>query len=358
MVEGNFYHNFLGWDYAVWFSGGLFVLWLYVDSRLKKRNKVYPIKQKIISRTIGVLIALHFIFVEFVNPHFFGLGSPVQIEEIYFTEDYICLFDTTEDRVQDVDLETIATHVFSRIHIIDKANPRIIHTERLGKNFTYNQLRQEILFIQNSANPRDGNYYLKSVYRFDFESKSRALIAKQSGFISAEGKSIKVFKISIDKTIQIQNKQADVYEYDQDLSVFRSPDSIIHADLKEEVKNFRFQIDENADQVSHLTYAYNDLEQQFIYPDLMIEFVSDNINYCLVKSYEDLTKQQEELAVIAETGELKWKKSVLEFEHAIDVTLGSFDLIRQDRGKLYLTSGSYIIECDALNGTLNWWIKL
>jgi len=71
MDAGNFYHNFLGWDYAIWVSGGLLLLWFYINSLWIKNKKLSP-KRAVLSMILGVSIALHFIFIAFINPSFFG----------------------------------------------------------------------------------------------------------------------------------------------------------------------------------------------------------------------------------------------------------------------------------------------
>lgn len=359
MISGNFYHNFLGWDYSTWFSAGAVVLWFVILFYFKKGRKEASNKRKIFTRIISVLLVLHLVFVAFINPYFFGLGSPIKIEKIYFTEQHLCLFDTKEDLYLPSDeYEASEIHIHSRIHVIDKAKGTLLYSESLGTDYTYAQIQGEIVLIENSNSPKEDYYYLKSIALFDIETKERIVIAEQSGIVNVQGREIKVFEIIISDRILIKNKEAEVFEYNFEIKAFEQVTSLDSDVSITEPIDFRLVNDEVSSEMTNLTFQHKALDQRFIHFKFKTEFEIENLKYCLVQAYSDLTKVQEEISIISETGELKWKKSVQDFEETIDGSLSEFDLLVIDKNSCYVASGSYIFECKALTGQVNWWIKL
>ncbi len=358
MNMAGLYHDFLGWNYVLWFSGGLVLAWLYLIHLIKKRKKTISKKTNAAFLSVTVILIVHFVFVAVINPYFFGYGSPKKLDKMLFIDNYICLFDTETDLMTpEDDYGDQELNIHTRVHVVDKNSQELLYSEQLGTNYTYQGIQNRIYFIGNSTSPKENDNYIKSIEQFNPKTKERKMIAEQGEEVSVGDKSADVFEIIIENGILINTKKAERFAYDAEKEQFKPVDSVQYFPPNPTV-NFRYLEKQNNSDVSSISYKHKDLNQRFILPNYLCEFSISNKDYCLVRAYNDLTKQLEEISVINDQGELMWKKSVINLGDACDVSLDGFDLMLINQENCYLTSGSYLFECDALNGNLNWWIKL
>ncbi|MBN4072541.1 hypothetical protein JYT74_00745 [Crocinitomix catalasitica] len=348
--------DYLGWKYVFHFGIGLFLLWALIiafigfgQKKQKDKNKS-PLKKKWWYWVISIILGAHMMFVQFINPTYFGLGTPEYFSEIYVQDDRIILFDEDVSYFDDDNFRTDDYTGHLRIHLIDRNAHTKIYSHLIGNNYSTYVVGSTFYLVSNSQyfNYSDDNL-IYSISEFDLESKNITPIVEADGEIKVDSKSISVFTIYISGEVFVKSDQGEVYRYNTNTKSFDWFDGSSTIQYVPPTDRFDLRASVNSNDRMELSIDDSLTEHSFLLGQIEKQYESEYKDraYVMIRSFNDLNKTSFKLTLVNDDGALMWDADLALFEKEMNISnLSDVHNIHFHEDYCYLTIDAYLLELD------------
>ncbi|UKN00551.1 hypothetical protein K6119_12500 [Paracrocinitomix mangrovi] len=355
----NFLHAYFGWRFVFVFAYVLLFIWaiaasLYARIKNKKQKKEkFQFYNKWWYWTITLLLVLHILWIQIINPSYFGYGTPDYFSLIESRKDHLILYDYkyTEYTDEDGNLESSVPNL--RLHVIDRNKHERVYWDLIGDNYN------PIIYGNNVILEEKSDSKIKSISIFDVKKQKTLLLAKLQDTIPIGENEVEIYEITYDYlSYKIQTSVGDLYSLNKHNLKFEWYDS----------QNYRYPNDD-----SHflLRSSMNTSDKQDLYLDdqltpyeyLKGEIVNEHslhdTDYALIHFQQDLDKTNPSLSLVNEYGQELWVKTLKDFRKDGDASgLKYIHRTLLSDSCCFVTSNEHIYEYDLRTGKLNWHISL
>lgn len=357
--------DFLGWRYAQFVAIGLLVIWGISISMLQMRAKRKKAKTHYMKKwwvwIVFIILGLHFFFIAFINPTFFGMGTPDHFSELYILEDELVLFDQRTEYYTDDDNSTsIDDYVtYLRIHVIDKATHEKKYSHQIGSDYSTYSDSTGFLIITNSTSYGESNNVIYAVSTFDLQTKELKTIVENPGTILVDSSIYEVYSIYTSNGIFVKTLKAEVFKLNTFTQKFEAFQENEYVSSTQQRASFALYAKQNSSDIKELRINNSNTEFTFLLGEIFGTFQNDSSAYVVIKSYEDLSKKSFRYSCIDDAAALVWEYDLTFFESLFKTSgLSGIQIIKFTDKLCYLTFDAYIVEMELDSGKVNWWLKI
>jgi hypothetical protein len=356
----DFLHAYFGWSYVLYLAYGLLFFWMFfimVYFRKRKTKEGVAKRPKKWWFWVGtILISVHLSWITFINPSYFGYGTPDSFYLIQVNKKHIILYDR---KFAYVNNDSNNSHEESipnlRIHVIDRELHKKVHWELIGDYYFplfYGSF--VVLKENNTYSSYSNDNEIQSLKTYDADQKKVISLVEQGGQIMVDGKNISVHDILYENTYyNVKSSEGDRYRLNPDNLQFEwyVPENFIPP----EKSMFRLSNSPNSPDKQILYVSNEQTEHVF----LSASIVNEMDDYLLIYSENDLTNSNPKVAAFNEQGALLWE---IDLNKLKDLS-GDSSLEYIHRTLLvdevcYITSNEFLFEFDLQTGKLNWMIAV
>lgn len=352
----SFLHWYFGSTFSVWFAIGVILTWIFsvgVYAKTSKKGKNWLVKRW--WYWVGTLITvLHLYFISYINPSYFGYGTPNYFTLIDVEDNYVVLYDTRYAYIEDEDNRHDEYIPNLRVHLIDRLNHERVYWELIGDYYFPEIYGQYVLLKENNTYSNNSDdRAIQSLKRFDVTSRKIETIVEEEEYVQIDGQKVKAQQIIFDQSLFfIKSPQGDQYVLNLDEPVFSWYNGE-RAPIEKAL--FTFTRSPNSNDKKRLVINKEDSERDYLFGNLA-NFVDDMV---IVFSHNDLDKTNPQLSLVNSFNEELW---VIDLNLLKEIT-GNNDLKYIHRSLphedvCYVTSHEYLFEFDLYSGELNWWVKI
>lgn len=349
-------NDYLGWDYAFVLAMSLIMIWALIIGFYLRKNKK-ELHKKWWFWLISAILFFHLVFVQFLNPSYFGYGTPDYFTKIKVYGDVIVLFDNDASYFDDERSGTEDWTSHLRIHVVDKNTHTKKYSQLIGNNYSTILDDNGIFVVENSMYAYyDEDNVISVISEFDLETRELKPIVTNQQTIEIDGNDVDVFEISALNKIQVKSDQGDMFTYNSEQKRFESSQI---DQVPAMFWQFFLNTSINNKDKRQLIINNKATDLEFLLGEIVSTEQSENNGYVLIKWYESLAKEKVKYSMIDNEGEVLWSTNLTIFEKTAGASdFENIQIFTVESDLCYLTINEYLFEMNLFTGRINWWLKL
>ena len=349
--------GFLDWyfgiDYMLWYSIGVIILGAILFFVFGKKSN--PKNPWVIG--IGLLLLFNLVSVSYLNPSYWGYGTPKWFSHMQITDNHIVLYDYLTTFVPESNIGNQHEEIIPnlRIHVVDRHKQKKLYSDMIGDYYSTRIYGRHVLLVEQDI--YDGDQGITSIDVYDVDKRDVTNLAKRGEQVQVDGQSIKVFDIQeATGRLQIRTKDGDLYMLDNEtLELVPLTD-----EMTSPIRSiYRFANTDNSTKKQELFVA--DSATSLLYLDAVVvnEHSVGGLGYALIHAYKELDQELPYISLVNSKGEELWSKDISEFNKAAGYN--GFDKIYRTMlvdSLCYVTLDHFLFEYDLNSGEMNWVVEL